>query len=222
MVSLRLVAGLLVFCVGIVVFLMPESVPSIPLAHLFVLATSFALILVGLTVAARTLEADQSSTKAPVVERPVALPRPGSDVEEQLEALSVVSARSVSSGSREVEVRDQFRTRLHRLAISVLVDHYGLTETEAAEALGAGVWSENPHAVAFFTGEYPADAPLSVRARTELALGKPSVQTQATHVVEELHAITRNDHRPRRPELVEALERNATDATPEGGADERQ
>ena len=223
MVSLRLVAGLLVFCVGIALVLMPDSVPALPLANLFVLATSFILIFVGLTAAARTLGTDLSSTEAPVVERPVDLPHPGSDVEEQLEVLSVSSVHAVSGTSRTnwIDVSTQFRIRLHRLTVSVLVDHGGLTETEATEAVDAGVWSENPHAVAFFTGGYPAETPLSVRTRIELVSGTPSVATQAGHVIDELRAITQEDQRPRRQELLDALETEGPETTNEGGEDER-
>ena len=220
MATLRIAAGVFVFGMAVLILLTPDSAPPLP-TNVFVFVVGLTLLLVGLSLAVRRANEELSGPEVTPVENPAELPLPGSDIDEQLETLAA-GPPSPAARKSWVEARNRFRNRLRVLAVGTLADCHGLSEPEARAALDSGAWTENPHAAAFFIGEYQGKILLRTRIREEFAFSKPLVGRQAEHVISELRSIVRDDSEsgPGRDEILDAHETGERTSRPvEDGPD---
>lgn len=142
-----------------------------------------AMALVGAVLTLRlTVAITQSRSEPPTTETKAALPVPGAEVDDKLAEIDAAPLETLDQ-------RDDLRDRLTTIAASQFTDQFGVRETVAKDSLGAGTWTDDPHAAAFFTGEYPDWAPLrfQIRDRSTFTRTRPSIQAQ--HVVSELVAV---------------------------------
>jgi hypothetical protein len=128
-------------------------------------------------------ERTATSASPPVPEGPAELPRPGSEIEDQLETLSQPPVNPSATRTWK-ETRDDVSTHLRSLAVSTLAERYNLTDDQAAHLLDAGTWSDNPDAVGFFAPENAEDRSV-LRRRASMS----ETGTQAKQVVDELGKI---------------------------------
>lgn len=94
------------------------------------------------------LRRDLTQATPPVIEGTQPITAPGDDVDALLARVS--SAGSVGRDSRAIGIRREIR----HLAIDVLVEYRGLSESDAADSLDAGDWTDDPVAAEFFTSLY--------------------------------------------------------------------
>jgi hypothetical protein len=134
-----------------------------------------------------TLRAETSRATLPTTETKADLPVPGADVDDQLAEIDAAPLDTLDK-------RDELRERLTTIAVSQFTDQYGVHESEARDALSAGIWSDDAHAVAFFTGEYPEWAPLRLQIRDRSTFTRTPPSLQAEHVVDELAAIKNGEY----------------------------
>jgi len=159
-----------------------------------------------------TLRADTSRATLPTTETKAELPVPGADVDDQLVEID-------ASPLDTLDQREELRERLTTIAVSQFTDQYGVHESEARDALSAGTWTDDSHAAAFFTGEYPDWAPLRLQIRDRSTFTRTPPSMQAEHVVEELVAIKNGEYeRLHRAPDVEAGTSDAGRETMEAGA----
>lgn len=134
-----------------------------------------------------TLRADRSRATLPTTETKAELPVPGADIDDQLAEIDAAPLETLDE-------RDELRERLTTIAVSQFTDQYGVRESEARDALSAGSWTDDSHAAAFFTGEYPDWAPLRLQIRDRSTFTRTPPSRQAEHVVRELVAIRNGEH----------------------------
>lgn len=163
-------------------------------------------VLGALLVARRSQTVDRSNPEPPTVETKAELPVPGEEVDD---LLAKVDADPLGN----VRGRDRLRDRLTEVAVALLTDRYGLREAAVRETLEAGTWTDDPHAAAFFIGEYPEWAPLRLRLRDRVTFTGMSPSMQAEHVVTELLAVANGE----RTGLDRALTSGTGDGVDPGG-----
>ena len=180
------IAGLLLFLVGIGLVidsgLISGGVSASLADYIGVLALLGALLVVRVG-----LLADRSSPEPPTTETKAELPVPGTEVDE---LLAKIDANPLDRLEENAELRERLRT----IAAALFSDMYGVREAAATEALAAGTWTDDPHAAAFFMGEYPEWAPLRLRLRDRATFTRTPPSMQAEHVVSELLAVVNGDH----------------------------
>jgi len=213
---IRVAVGVVLSVAGLALVVSPASAPAVPLWGGAIAAVGLALLAVGVVLGLRLFDAERTSATPPTPETTVTLPVPGADVDEALARLAAGPA-SVSARERWVETKRALEERLSALALRTLCEQYGLDETQARRALEAGSWSEDPHAVAFFTGEYPPGTPLRTRVRESAAFGPPPVGTQAERVIDELGAIATDEGVSREALLAATDDRTAPSEAPRDG-----
>lgn len=175
------------------------------------------LALTGAMLAARVpIRAETSRAEPPVPETKADFAVPGEDVDELLAELD-------ENPFGYIEKREELRKRLTTVAVSVFIDRFGLREEPAREKIETGVWTDDPHAAAFFLGEYPEWAPLRLRLRDRASFTRTPPSVQAEHVVSELLAISTGEieQLERAPEPVEQQadgDRSEADEQPRGAA----
>jgi len=166
------------------------------------------IALAGAMLAARvSTRGEHSRPEPPVPETKAELPIPGEDIDDLLAELD-------ESPFGYIEKRQELRERLATVGVAVLIDRFGIREEVARETIDTGVWTDDPHAVAFFVGEYPEWAPLRFRLRDRASFTRTPPSVQVEHVVSELLAIATGE--------VERLERapHAAGDAPDGAASE--
>jgi hypothetical protein len=186
MAPLRTLAGLLVFAFGVAAILIPSIAGVLPLDPSAIQVAGALTVLVGLNIAWAARRDDRSFPTPPVPETGADLPAAGADLDDEFDRLASAPKR----GSEEwMALREELETRLHRLAVRVLVDRYSMTENEAGTVLAAGAWSDDPYAAAYFSDD-PV-APESVRSRLHSLspFGETRVGKRARRAVSELEAI---------------------------------
>lgn len=190
---LRAAIGTVVFVFSVGLVLSPGGVPPLPLA-LFLMA-SFGLTVTLGGLAMVSMERDSGSISVSTVESAQSLSTPGDDIERQLSDLS-------STPETPDEIENYRKTKLEvtdhlrELTVAILIDRHGVNEQRAHNLLDEGTWCEDPHAVAFFTGQYPEWAPSTVRYRENSNTLEVSLQTQAGHVIDVLAAMDAGDVEP--------------------------
>jgi hypothetical protein len=165
--ALALIA-LVVFLFGLLVLAVPQVAALVPVSEPFVVLVGVCALLFGaLAIRKRTrIDIDQATTPDP--ERPAELPIPGDDVDELIaEAGLTVPHR------HEADPRRTLRRRLEETACTTLVEQEGYSRADAEAELREGTWTDDPHAIAFFTGRLPEETPLGLRIRTRLAVRDP-------------------------------------------------
>lgn len=156
--SRRLIGlGVLAFIFGIGAAVDSGIASAIPLS--VTVATVIGVAAAGLGVyMIWTGRPETVSTESDPPETPRERTAIGADFERDLELLSGV-------GPEAIRRRRTVREDLEQTACGILATHAGMPEDHAAEALRQGTWTESPHAAAYFTGQYPEWAPLSLRMR---------------------------------------------------------
>jgi hypothetical protein len=155
-----------------------------------------------------TLRAEQSQATLPTTETKAELPVPGADVDDQLAEIDAAPLDNLDQ-------RDELRERLTTIAVSLFTDQFGVHESVAEDALAAGTWTDDSHAAAFFTGEYPDWAPLQLQIRDRSTFTRTLPSRQAEHVVDELVAIKNGAYEQlhRAPDVESATTETGTEPT---------
>lgn len=139
-------------------------------------------LIAALLTAQLAFGVDRSHAAVPDTETKAELPVPGADVDD---VLAEIDANPLDT----LDERDDLRARLTTIAVSVFTDQFGVRESVARDALEMGFWTDDPHAVAFFTGEYPDWASLRLQLRDRSTFTRTPPSMQAEHVVAELRAV---------------------------------
>jgi hypothetical protein len=218
--SFRTVLGLLVLAFGLSALFVPGVARILPLKSELLLFIGALAIVVGIQIAVRYWRDEKTQAEPPVPDTSVSLPVPGAEFDEQLADLDSKALHD-SDYQQWIIEREDIRDRLRSLAVDTLVAQYGVSEDEAATALGEGTWTTDRHAVAFFMGEYPGTTPFDLYVQKLLPFTGTSVGTQAKHAIMELGAIARGE----REQDVTAMP-TETDGdeqpTPDGDGGQRQ
>ncbi len=175
--------GVLAFVVGTGTILNPGIARSLPLPSSLVPVVGGVTLLAGIYAVRRWRRTDPQRSEPPAVETPAAYPTPGADIKQQLHGLTK---------SRTAKHRHTLRRRLTEVAIDTLRYNYGWSEARAEQALDEGDWTTDPHAAAYFTGEYPAWTEFRARVRGQLPLGGVSERQRALHVIEALATLDKD------------------------------
>jgi len=201
-------AGLLLFALGVAVLfdagVVGNGVSADVTTYVGILALVAAAILARLSVAA-----EQSTAEPPTVETKAALPVPGAAVDD---LLARIDANPVAA----IEEYEKIRERLTAVAVALLTDRYGLREPAARESLAAGTWTDDPHAAAFFIGQYPEWAPLRFQLRDRAMFTRTPPSMQAEHVATELLAVANGERDGLDPTVDDSA---TTDGEPGAGAE---
>jgi len=171
--------------------------------------------LAGAVLAARgPIQADQSRAESPTPETKVELPVPGGEIDDLL-------AQIDGDPLDHVEELAELRERLRAVAVAVFTDRFGLQESTARGKLETGLWTDNPHAAAFFVGEYPDWAPLRFQLRDRSSFIRHPPSMQAKHVAAELLAVATGEveELDRAPARTRAGTVQEAAADPEAGSD---
>lgn len=191
----RAAIGVVLFAAGASAVAVPGVAPSLPIAKGLVVLTGLSLVAAGVGYAVSTVRQPTAGVTPPTPEDPIDLPGPGNDIEQQLQTLSM-SPDNPSEVQTWREAKQDVTTHLRDLAVATMMDRWGVEEGEASEFLTTGTWSEDPHAVAFFTGTYPDWTPASVQARVDRPVVDFSAATRARHAISELGAIEAGERDP--------------------------
>jgi len=181
------VAGILLFAVGMALVIDAGAVGGGVGAEVADYVGALA-VLAALLVARLSMTADRSNPEPPTVETKADLPVPGEEVDDLL-------ARIDADPLGRIEDQDELRRRLTAIAVTLFADRYGFREAAARAALDGGAWTDDPHAAAFFVGQYPEWAPLWLQLRDRATFTRTPPSMQAAHVATELLALT-NGERP--------------------------
>ncbi len=185
--DLPTVGGVLLVVVGLAAIVDSSVVQGVAVpADLMDLIGVLAL-LGGLVTANLIRDADSSTATVTPPETRAELPVPGEDIDE---LLATIDENPLGALDEHAEIRE----RLTGVAVTLLADRYGLRESAAREALETGVWTDDPHAAAFFVGEYPEWAPLRLQVREWATFIRTPPSMQAEHAVTELLAIADGAH----------------------------
>lgn len=207
MVLKRLTLGIGLFCLAIVLMVVPNAGQSLTLGspQLYVIG---GIILLGSIMYLKP-NRDAAGASPPSPEGPADLPAPGEEVEAQLDELSIHPLYP-DAKKQWKETRDELGSHLRSLTVETLADRYNLTPERAEQLVESGDWSDDPFAVAFFEGEYTAEG-------NEFRFGAPIRGSQdgkqAKRVIDELGAIEAGD----RLLLENSLAENGSAAALENG-----
>ncbi len=187
MVSSRIAIGLGVFAfvVGTGTIIIPQIAGSLLVSSSLVPIVGGITLLVGIYTVRQWRRTEPQRSEPPTVETPAAYPTPGADIKQQLRGLTT---------SRKATHRHTLRRRLTEVAIDTLQYNYGWSTASAEQALNEGNWTTDPHAAAYFTGEYPAWTDFRARIRGQLPVGGVSERQRAVHVIEALATIDEDPH----------------------------
>lgn len=175
------IAGILLFAVGMALVIDAGAIGGGVGSDLADYIGALA-VLGALVVARISMTADRSSPEPPTVETEAELPVPGEDVDA---LLAEIDADPLGS----IQDRDELSRRLTAIAVRLFADRYGFREEAARAALDEGTWTDDPHAAAFFIGQYPEWAPLRLQLRDRSTFTGTPPSMQAEHVVTELLAM---------------------------------
>ncbi|QDX39829.1 hypothetical protein [Salarchaeum sp. JOR-1] len=175
-------------------FALAAGVLAVALGVVFVVAPGFAgafganrtgvvaLGVVALLLAVRGLNArrktPRESASLSEVESRVTFDRPGAAVTDR--------ARAAARGRMNRDAR-HVRDALRDVAVDVLTTYGEYTTEEAADALDAGTWTDDPHAAALFARTAPG-RPLRLQIRDVFA-GTAAFDRRVTRAAEELAAL---------------------------------
>lgn len=181
------VGGVLLVLVGLAAIVDSSVVQGVAVPSDLMDLVGVLALLGGLVTARLTMDADSSTATVSPPETKAELPVPGEDVDE---LLATIDENPLGALEEHTEIRD----RLTGIAVALLADRYGVRESAAREALETGVWTDDPHAAAFFVGEYPEWAPLRLQVREWATFVRTPPSMQADHAVTELLAIADGEH----------------------------
>ncbi len=171
---LALLAGVVTLGIGAVALIAPGLVPLRPGRAIVTVVGVLALVqAVRVIQRRRHGSIEEARTNDP--ERRALTPRPGRNVDDVL-AWFLKGWRTYPHGRR-------MREGLTAVVTAVLTRFEGLTESDAANQVDAGTWTENEYAAAFLGGADAPDPPLRARIRDRLR-GEPATQRGVRHTVD--------------------------------------
>lgn len=213
--DLPTVGGLLLLVIGLAAVVDSGIAQEFALSADLVDAVGMAALLGGAITVRLVSDADSSTAEVAPPETRAQLPVPGEDVDE---LLATIDENPLAAADEHVEIKE----RLLGVGVVLLADRYGLREAEAREALETGVWTDDPHAAAFFVGEYPEWAPVRLQIREWATFIRTPPSMQAGRAVEELFAIANGEYErlerapEREPSETEEPQEVGDNRTPEG------
>lgn len=187
--------GVVLFAAGATAVAVPGVAPSLPIARGLVVLTGLSLVAAGVGYGVTTVRRPMAGVTPSTPEDSIDLPGPGEDTEQQLRTLST-TPDNPDDLQKWRETKKTVESHINNLAVATMRDRWGVEEQEAEEFLTVGTWSEDPHAVAFFTGSYPEWTPASVSARVDQPLVDFSVGMRARHAIDEIGAIEAGERDP--------------------------
>ncbi|MFB6228780.1 MAG: DUF58 domain-containing protein [Halobacteriales archaeon] len=203
-----LLIGVVTLAVGAVALVAPGIIPLRPDRAIVTVIGVLALVQAIRVIQRRRHGAlDEARTHDP--ERRVVAPRPGRNIDDVL-AWFLEGYRTYPPGRR-------MREGLTAVTTEVLTHFEGLTDSDAAEQVDAGTWTEDGYAASFLGGADAPDPPLRTRIRDGLR-GETATRRRARHAVDAIVA-TVERHVPRGVTTDAPGDRDAEEATPEEGSD---
>jgi hypothetical protein len=206
--DLPTVGGLLLLVIGLAAVVDSGIAREFALSADLVDAVGMAALLGGAITVRLVSDADSSTAEVAPPETRAQLPVPGEDVDE---LLATIDENPLAAADEHVEIKE----RLLGVGVALLADRHGLREAEAREALETGVWTDDPHAAAFFVGEYPEWAPVRLQIREWATFVRTPPSMQAGRAVEELFAVANGEYE-RLERAPERAPSEADNRTPEG------
>lgn len=129
---------------GLALAFAPGVVGSFSLPETVLPILAAGAVLAGLVRAWKWVREDLTQATPPQTERGQPIGVPGDDVDARL---ARVAAFGTTTGDRGVI---RIRKDLRAIAVAVLVEYRGLSESEAERRLAAGEWTDDPLAAEFF------------------------------------------------------------------------
>lgn len=174
-----LLGGVVLLAVGVAAIVAPGVVPLTP--------DRVIVVLVGLLALARAFRVVQrrwngrlDAARTPDPERSVAVPQPGADI---------ASVLGPFLGRRRMYTHvSRVREGLTAVAVAVLSQFEGLSESEARERVEAGTWTDDLDAASFLGGTDAPSRPRRTRLRTRLTRGS-STRRKLRRTVDAIAAV---------------------------------
>ncbi|NHN47772.1 hypothetical protein G9464_09205 [Halostella sp. JP-L12] len=181
----RLAAGIGVAAaaVGFAFLLAPEFAGYIDTSEGLLVVVGVVALLQGLRVVSRRRRSRVTEFDTPDPETRQSLPTPGDDFDDDL---------AVRRGRHWAARRERVSKRLEAAAVEAITYAEDCSEAAAREALGAGTWTDDPVAAAFFSDSLPASASLWTRIRETVSL-RPRFDRRAkraAHAVADLYEVS--------------------------------
>lgn len=172
---IRAVLGVVAVLVGLAA---AGGLVDVGLPALLVPLVGLVAVFIAVSAVRQSL-ADEDRPVLPEPERRHVASVPGDEFDALLDSASL---RGRIGGATD---RDAVRDRLERIAVEVLTRYDGDTPERARQRLGAGTWTDDPMAAAFFGEEI--DPSTSVVDRVRFAATSDSAfRQQAAHAIAEL------------------------------------
>jgi hypothetical protein len=148
-VSRRITAtlGALLGVVGLVAVAVPRITTPLPTGDTFIVIVGGVLLLGTFGQIQRRRRTEVEYAETPDAELAVDLPTPGEDFDRRLNGLALTRFSEAD--------RHRLREDVREVATATLQRREGHSPEEAAEAVQAGTWTDDPFAAAFFTGRPP-------------------------------------------------------------------
>jgi uncharacterized repeat protein (TIGR01451 family) len=177
--QLALLVGIVTLAVGAVALVVPGVVPLRPDRAVVTVIGVLALVQVFRIIQRRRHGAiDEARTHDP--ERRATVPPPGRNIDDVLRGF-LKSYRTYPSSRRT-------REGLAAVATTVLARFEGFTESDAAEQVNAGTWTDDGYAASFLGGVDVPDPPLRTRIRDRLR-GRSATRRRVRRTVDAIVAI---------------------------------
>ncbi|MFB6146602.1 MAG: hypothetical protein ABEJ08_02835 [Halobacteriaceae archaeon] len=195
--------------IGLIFAFQPAIPPGIPAGGIFfTLLGAVAGVLTVNSVNVRR-HTQQVQTRTGDVEIRGTFPQPGVEANVELDIPVAVPPRNLSG-------RNVVETRIREAAIDVLVRRENCTPSEAEDMLNAGIWTDDPYAAGYFTGNLPEE-PVLERIKRRVGLSATPVSRPARHAIAEL---ARLDPSVGDPDFTIDEEADAEDEAGDEGSDE--
>lgn len=175
-------AGILALALGALAVVDHGIAALVPLDAALVSPVGVLVLVVGVYAAQQWRSAEVTTAEPPTPETATEYPVPGEEIDELLATID-------GNYLRTYQERRRVTQRVTALAVAVLADRGGWTETDARDALEAGSWTDDPHAAAYFAGRYPEWAPLRFRLRERAPLTRVTHSHQVDRAVEAIRAV---------------------------------
>jgi len=184
-VSRRITAtlGALLGVVGLVAVAVPQITTPLPTGEAFVVIVGVVLLLGAFGQIQRRRRTEVEYAETPDAELAVDLPTPGDEFDRRLDRLALTRFSEAD--------RHRLREDVGEVAMTTLQRREGYSPEEAAEAVEAGTWTDDPFAAAFFTGR-PPDADVTDRVR-ELLHRELPFKRRAVRAIDEVERLLGGD-----------------------------
>jgi uncharacterized repeat protein (TIGR01451 family) len=149
--------GAIMLGIGVVLLFATDTADTIPIGLWVADVGALVAILLGVWVARTRYRTRPDETTVPDVERRLATPSPGHELDTLIYRLTELREGTI-------EYRERIQRRVGDIAVRVITRRQDCSRDEARTQLAEGTWSDNSMATSFFTG--------GSRARTRSLLGE--------------------------------------------------